>query len=252
MEWTVAQLAARAGVTGRTLRYWDRVGLLPPTRVGGNGYRYYGPGAVARLQRILQMRRTGMGLAAIGEVLAGEVDRCAGLESHIAALRAERERIDGQLRAAGHALEAARAGVEPDGDVLLEGFNDRYEAEVSARWGAEAFRAAYEWWHGMALAEQVAWRDERDGLAADWASAWREGAAVAGGRARALAARHVAWLSSIPGTPVYEGDRGRSRDMVAGIGDSYVAEPRLAAAFGGPGGAEFVREALRRYAAECM
>lgn len=56
MEWTVNELAERAGISGRTLRHYHQIGLLLPDRVGSNGYRYYGPDAVARLQRILGFR----------------------------------------------------------------------------------------------------------------------------------------------------------------------------------------------------
>ena len=43
MEWMVHELAARAGISSRTLRHYDRIGLLAPSRLGENGYRYYGP-----------------------------------------------------------------------------------------------------------------------------------------------------------------------------------------------------------------
>ncbi|KOG44275.1 hypothetical protein ADK74_14500 [Streptomyces decoyicus] len=70
MESTIQELGTRAGIISRTLRHYDRVGLSAPPRGGANGFRYDDPGAVARLQRILLMRRLGMGLPAIAEVLA--------------------------------------------------------------------------------------------------------------------------------------------------------------------------------------
>ncbi|WSA25425.1 MerR family transcriptional regulator [Streptosporangium sp. NBC_01810] len=112
-----------AGITSRTLRHYDRVRLLAPSRVGANGYRYYDPTAVARLQRILLMRRLGMGLPAIAQVLAGEVEACDGLRAHIAALEEERNRIERQIRSVRHTLEALRAGTEPRMDVMLAGFS---------------------------------------------------------------------------------------------------------------------------------
>jgi MerR family transcriptional regulator, thiopeptide resistance regulator len=142
MEWTIQELATRAGITSRTLRHYDRVGLLAPSRVGANGYRYYDPGAVARLQRILLMRRLGMGLRAIAEVLADEVDTCDGLRSHIAALEEERDRIERQIRSVRHTLEALEAGAEPRMDVMLAGFNDRYKDDVISRWGERAFQVS--------------------------------------------------------------------------------------------------------------
>ena len=46
MELSIAEVARTAGTTSRTLRHYDDVGLLPPTRVGANGYRYYDEAAL--------------------------------------------------------------------------------------------------------------------------------------------------------------------------------------------------------------
>ena len=53
---TVRQLSKLAGITPRTLRYYDQIGLLKPSQVGENGYRYYGEEALLRLQQILLYR----------------------------------------------------------------------------------------------------------------------------------------------------------------------------------------------------
>jgi DNA-binding transcriptional MerR regulator len=244
----IHELAARAGVTSRTLRHYDRVGLLPPTRVGENGYRYYGPGAVVRLQRILLMRRLGMGLAAIGKVLAEEVDQEEGLRAHIAELEAERDRIERRLRSVRHTLEAVRSGAEPHVDVMLSGFNDPFEDDVVERWGEDAYRAANDWWHGKTVAQQRAWKEDQDALVAAWVDIRRAGVSPGSERAQAQAALHVEWLRGIPGTPTAEGDRERSIAMVIGLGDLYVDEPVYGPTFDGPEGAAFVRDALHEYA----
>ena len=46
MEYSIQALAHLAGVTTRTLRWYDQIGLLKPSRVADNGYRYYGPAEV--------------------------------------------------------------------------------------------------------------------------------------------------------------------------------------------------------------
>lgn len=244
MEWTIQELATRAGITTRTLRHYDRIGLLAPTRVGANGYRFYGPRAVARLQRVLLMRQMGMPLATIADVLAEEVDEREGLRSHIVALEAQRDRIDEQLRTVRHTLDCLLAGTEPGMDVLLEGFNDPYKEDVIARWGEDVFQVSNEWWHAKTLKEQIAWKRERDDLVADWVAAWREGVPPTSERAQTVAARHVEWLRGIPGTPTAAGDRECSIQMLRGLGDMYVDDPRFAATYHSHEGAVFVRDAL--------
>lgn len=248
MEWTIQELATRAGITSRTLRHYDRLGLLAPSRAGANGYRYYNPTAVARLQQILLMRQLGMGLPAIAEVLADEVDTCDGLRAHIAALEGERDRIERQIRSVRHTLEALQAGAEPRMDVMLAGFNDRYKDEVTSRWGERAFQVSNDWWHGKTLDQQRAWKQATEGLVAAWVGAAKAGVSPTSEHAQSLAARHVQWLSQIPGTPTAEGDRERSIEMLKGLGDMYVDDPRFAAMYDDAAGATFVRDALQAYA----
>ena len=53
MSYTVKQLSELTGLTPRTLRYYDAIGLLRPARDGANDYRRYGPAEVERLRQIL-------------------------------------------------------------------------------------------------------------------------------------------------------------------------------------------------------
>ena len=72
MDWSVQQIARIAGTTSRTLRHYDDIGLLKPSRTGDNGYRFYDQASLVRLQRILLLRDLGLGLPAIAEVLDHE------------------------------------------------------------------------------------------------------------------------------------------------------------------------------------
>ena len=50
MEYSIQELSRLSGVTTRTLRWYDQIGLLKPSRVAESGYRYYGGAEVDRLQ----------------------------------------------------------------------------------------------------------------------------------------------------------------------------------------------------------
>jgi DNA-binding transcriptional MerR regulator len=66
---TVKKLAKLAGITPRTLHYYDEIGLLKPSRIGDNGYRYYGEESLLRLQQILLYRQLDMPLGRIKVML---------------------------------------------------------------------------------------------------------------------------------------------------------------------------------------
>ena len=56
MVYRIKQLAQLAGISVRTLHYYDRIGLLKPESYTGSGYRQYGEASVLRLQQIMFFR----------------------------------------------------------------------------------------------------------------------------------------------------------------------------------------------------
>ncbi|MEU2616335.1 MerR family transcriptional regulator [Micromonospora sp. NPDC007271] len=248
MEWTVHELAERAGISGRTLRHYHRIGLLAPDRVGSNGYRYYGPGAVARLQRILLLRDTGMPLAQIASALdaatspAAEVD---ALLAHLDQLRADRLTLERRIQAVEHTLQMRREGRDPRMDVMLQGFNDAYEDEVVRRWGREAFDASNQWWHSKTVSQQRDWKVRSEALVHRWAELEEAGEAPDSPAAQEHAAVHIAWFAEIPGTPTHAGDEAQSAAMICGMAAMYETTPDFHHTFGSPDAARLAAAALR-------
>ncbi|WP_322410714.1 MerR family transcriptional regulator [Microbacterium invictum] len=251
MEWSIQEIARAAGTTSRTLRPYDDIGLLPPSRVGTNGYRYYDRPALVRLQRILLLRDLGLGLAQIGEVLDRETNEQDALEGHLAWLREEQHRLTRQIASVQATIHALRGGEELMAENMFDGFDHtRYREEVEQRWGADAYAQSDSWWRGMSPDEKAAWQDRTAALARAWADAAERGIAPDGEEAQALAERHAQWLRGVPGTP--GGTPAEFGGYLRGLADMYVADPRFAANYatrdGGSAGAEFVRDALLHYA----
>lgn len=248
MEWTVNEVAERAGISGRTLRHYHQIGLLTPDRIGSNGYRYYGPKAVARLQRILLLRETGMPLvevAAALEMAATPDAEIAALTGHLNELAQERETLDRRINAVKHTLSMRNQGREPQMDVMLEGFNDRYEAEVVERWGRDAFEASNQWWHRKSVQQQREWKVRADLLLTRWREIQESGYEAESAAAQAHASIHLEWFKEIPGTPTHAGDRANSVDMIRGIADQYESNTDFHVAFGSAEAAKFAAKALR-------
>jgi DNA-binding transcriptional MerR regulator len=65
----IGELTERAGVTQRTVRYYESIGLLPPGEREGHGHHYYTEEALARLRKIDQLKKLGLSLEEIGEVI---------------------------------------------------------------------------------------------------------------------------------------------------------------------------------------
>ncbi|MDQ0729647.1 MerR family transcriptional regulator [Arthrobacter sp. B1I2] len=246
-DWSIQDVARIAGTTSRTLRHYDDVGLLKPSRVGGNGYRYYDGAALLQLQRILLLRELGLGLPAIAEVFHHQADPVAALTRHLAWLGEEQQRLARQAQSVRQTIETVRAGGQLMAEDMFEGFDHtQYKDEVEERWGKDAYAASDSWWRGMDAAQKREWKSKVEALGRDWTAAAGSGVAPDGPEARELAKRHVDWLQSIPGTPAASGSDTRA--YVLGLADMYVEDARFAANYGGAEGAGFVRTALRSFA----
>lgn len=247
-DWSIQEVARLAGTTSRTLRHYGEVGLVAPSRTGAGGIRYYDADALVRLQRVLLLRGLGLGIPAIADVLAGETDDARALADHLVWLRAERERIGRQIASVERTLEQRRGGEQIMTETMFDGFDHtRYEAEVTERWGADAYARSDAWWRGLSDEERTAWHGRAEVLQADWQEVARSGVAPDSAAAQSLAQRQYDWLASVPGTP-RTSDGRPARAYVEGLGDLYVADERFAAYYGGAEGAAFVRDALRAYA----
>lgn len=142
----IGEVSDVAGISTRTLRYYEEEGLLVPARTA-NGYRRYTPADLDRLQEILLLRHMGMSVAEIPSALsATEDERRRTLARHLETLRAERERLDALIRTVENTIEHIEKGVPMDDKAKFEGMkrdlveqNERtHGAEVRERWGDTA------------------------------------------------------------------------------------------------------------------
>ena len=243
MDWSIQEIARHAGTTSRALRHYGDVGLLEPSRIGQNGYRYYDEDALVRLQRILLLRDLGLGLPAIADVLSRSADQASALRSHLDWLRREQDRLTLQIAAVEDTLNKLEGGEQLMAENMFDGFDHtQYKDEVEERWGTDAYARSDSWWRSMTDAEKAEWKARAATLGSDWTAAAESGIAPTSDEAQAIARRHVEWLAAIPGTP------GAVKEYVTGLGEMYVADERFGANYGGLKGAEFVRDTLAVYA----
>ncbi|SFP81120.1 DNA-binding transcriptional regulator, MerR family [Amycolatopsis arida] len=244
-EWSIQEVARSAGTTSRTLRHYDELGLLRPSRVGHNGYRYYDQGCLVRLQRILLLRELGLGLPTIAQILDGERDTAAALRTHLKLLEQERERIGRQIESVRTTLRKTEGGEELMADEVFDGFDHtKYEQEVTERWGREAYERGDRWWRSLGDAEKKAFQQDQLDIARDFARAHQEGKAADSDEVQAIARRQYDWI-----TVGWQGARPNA-EQFAGLGQMYVDDPRFTANYDrhGEGTAAFIRDAMKVYA----
>ncbi len=94
IEYTIQKLANLAGISTRTLRYYDEIGLLSPKRINSSSYRIYGQTEVDALQQILFFRELGFELSEIKNILADPTyNKMSVMREHLEKLRRQEDRI---------------------------------------------------------------------------------------------------------------------------------------------------------------
>ncbi len=147
MSRSIAEVAKISGVTARTLRHYDDIGLLPPARVGANGYRYYDDEQLLRLQQILVLRELGLNLAEIATVIESEPDTLAALKRQYVRLLAECDRLGRMAATVARTITELEGNQEMTVQInrpenLFEGFDHtEYDDEARERWPEEFERS---------------------------------------------------------------------------------------------------------------
>jgi DNA-binding transcriptional MerR regulator len=83
---TIGRLAARTGLSSRTIRFWSDAGLVPPAGRSASGYRVYDADAVARLELVRTLRELGLGLDVVRAVLSRATTLAQVAAAHVAVL----------------------------------------------------------------------------------------------------------------------------------------------------------------------
>lgn len=246
MEYSITELSRFAGVSGRTLRYYDEIGLLRPSRVSEAGYRFYGKAEVDTLQQILFYRELGVELAPIKALLcAPEFDRVAALEEHLTALRERRGRLDLLIANAAKTIEHLKGEVVMNDREKFEGFKQKlvhenevaYGAEIREKYGDEAVDASNAKLMNLTPEQYAEWQALGDEVLETLKAAKATGD-PAGELAQQTCELHKRWLSFCG--PAY------SREYHRALGQMYAGDERFAAYYdaAGPGCAAFLRDAI--------
>lgn len=139
MEYTISAFAQLSGVSSRTLRYYDEIGLLNPAAVSDKGYRLYGPREADRLQQILYFKSLGLPLDTIMSILAqSEENVQALLQQHYQQLLLQQKELDEMLHVLADTLASYRGEKKMTDQEKFTYFKTHSLPESEALYGAEA------------------------------------------------------------------------------------------------------------------
>ena len=116
----INEVEALVGITKKNIRFYEAEGLLAPRRNSDNGYRDYGEAEVETLRRIKLLRKLGVPLEDIRQMLSGAHTVGDGMRRHLVTLERERQNLDAAARLCGELADCQERLADLDAAALLE------------------------------------------------------------------------------------------------------------------------------------
>ena len=237
---TVNEVCRLAGISPRTLHYYDQKGLLPPAEISPSGYRLYNEESLSRLRTILLFKELDFSLKEIKDILDNpSFDRREALLQQRELLRCQKKRIEKLIALAESMIE--KGDYKMDFSAFDKTEAKRLAEEAKQKWGKTAAYAEYEknteGKTDMQMNEKEAAlmrQFSEIGKLKDFAPESEEAQAAAESLRRFISKN---FYNCTP-------------EIFEGLGEMYIADDRFKAnidAAGGEGTAEFISRAIKAY-----
>jgi DNA-binding transcriptional MerR regulator len=243
MPYSVNQLATLAGVSVRTLHYYDEVGLLKPSRIKHNDYRQYDEVELLRLQQIMFFRELDFSLEQIKKILsAPSFEIQTALEEQKKLIKIKRHRLDRLIATIDKTIKKINHEIIMEDQELYGNFSksemDKYAQEAKDRWGhTDVFKQSQERVKKMGRAGLAKVMKEASELTQEIAGAMKADPDPKSEAVQKLIGKHYEGLRAF-----YE----PNLSMYAGMAKMYVSDPRFKANYEkvATGLAEFMRDGM--------
>jgi DNA-binding transcriptional MerR regulator len=251
-HWSTAEVARMAGVSARTLRHYDAIGLLEPASIGHGGLRYYGPAELLRLQQVLLFKRLGLRLDTVAEILEGGLEPVEALKRHAAEIEAEQGRLGRLAATVGATIRQLEGGQEMAPETWFGGLDAATEAayrdEARQRWGQAVVERAWSNLQELSPEERQAIPEAFNAINARLATLRDAGSRPDDTEVQEATADHYRlvakhWASETSGD-------GPTAEAYKGLGALYTEDPRFKDTYDqvGEGFADYMRAAMDAYA----
>lgn len=228
MEYSIKELSNLAGVSARTLRYYDQIGLLKPSRITDAGYRYYGQKEVDILQQILFYRERGFELKTIQKIIYDKnFDMLGAMEEHLLELENQKAMTEALIQTVKKTIRHMKGAYDMSDkekfqalkEKMLQENETNYGAEARKKYGEDQVNAANKKMLNMTEAQFLRWQELEEEILIRLENGVKEGITADSEEGQQLARLHKEWLSmSVPHYSV---------QMHRGIAMMYIADERF-------------------------
>jgi DNA-binding transcriptional MerR regulator len=249
VEYTIQKLGKLAGISSRTLRYYDEIGILKPARINSSGYRIYGEAEVNRLQQILFYKELGLELEKIRDIVTSPAFNVSkALVEHREQLLSKRKQLDLLIENVEKTISNNEGRLIMTDKEKFKGFKQKivddnekkYGKEIRDKYGDDAVNKSNQKVLNMTQEQHDKVTRLAEEMAATLAQAFQTGD-PSSDLAQKAAELHKQWLM------FYWSDY--SKEAHAGLSQMYVEDERFTAYYDKdqPGTAAFFRDAIHIY-----
>ena len=244
MKLHIREFAKLAGVSVRTLHFYDEIGLLKPSSVDEqNGYRFYDEYALARMQEILFYRELDFPLKEIRMILSSpDYDKQNALKEQKHLLMLKKERLERLISALDGAMKGEKVPMDVFDNHAFETKRAEYAKEAREKWGdTAAYKESAEKTARYSTDKWKQVNDAMDKRIGEFAACKAEGFASDSAEAQKLAEKWQAFIT--------ENYYTCTKEILASLGEMYVADERFRENIDrhGDGTARFMSDAIKTY-----
>ncbi|HBF65718.1 MAG TPA: MerR family transcriptional regulator [Clostridium sp.] len=246
MEYSIKELSEMAGVSARTLRYYEEIGLLLPLHTNEAGYRFYGEKEVELLQQILFYKERGFGLEEIKSIVyEKDFDILFALHSHLEELENQKHRLEGLIDIVKKTISAKKGEREMSDkerfeiwkEKVIQENEEKYGQEVREKYGDASMEEATQKMRDMTEGEYGKFKTLEEEILARLKEAVTQGITPESKEGKQIVLLHKDWLGMTW--------KSYSKEKHLGIVNMYVMDERFTAYYDKEirGCAEFLRKA---------
>lgn len=163
MKYKISELAKLAGISTRTLRYYDEIGILKPVREADSNYRYYNDDDIDKLQQILLLTSIGMPLDQVKQHIdsISTEERIILLDNHLILMNQKQKQIQMLIKTIQKTIKSLKGEIHMNNQEKFEGLKEKliiendnlYKTEVIKNWGIDAYEKSRKQFKNMTNSE---------------------------------------------------------------------------------------------------
>lgn len=250
MEYTINKLSKLAGISTRTLRYYDEINLISPSYISDSGYRMYTEKEVDLLQQILFYKTLGFELKEIKEIIQNpSFDKKKALLEHLENLRKKEKQISTLIKTVEKTIKKEEGEIKMSSNEKFKGFKEdlisknekEYGREIRKRYGNDAVDSSNKKMMNLTEKEYKEMEDISNLITEKLSEAIENNLSASSNIGEEIANLHKEWLLFNWNKNTY------SKQSHRGLADMYIADERFTSYYddkSGKGAAKFLRDAI--------